>query len=37
MDKSVENKWEGNRVHLGERNLNCTLAKEPQNYISHFV
>ena len=33
----VENKWEGNRVPLGERKLDCTLAKEPQNYISHFV
>ena len=35
--KCVENKWEGNRVPLGERNLDCTLTKEPQNYISHFV
>ena len=34
MDKSVENKWEGNRVHLGK---DCTLTKEPHNYISHFV
>ena len=33
----VENKWEGNRVPLGERKLDCTLTKEPQNYISHFV
>ena len=33
----VENKWEGNRVPLGERKLYCTLTKEPQNYISHFV
>ena len=32
----MENKWEGNWVPLGERNLNCTLTKEPQNYISHF-
>ena len=22
---------------LGERDLDCTLTKEPQNYISHFV
>ena len=34
--KCVENKWEGNRVPLGERKLDCTLTKEPQNYISHF-
>ena len=25
--KCVENKWEGNRVPLGERNLDCTLIK----------
>ena len=38
MDKIfVENKREGNRISLGERNLDCTLTKEPQNYISHFV
>ena len=30
-------KREGNRVPLGERNLDCTLTKEQQNYISHFV
>ena len=35
--KCVENKWEGNRVPLGEREFDCTLTKEPQNYISHFV
>ena len=35
--KYVENKWEGNRVPLGERKLGCTLTKEPQNYILHFV
>ena len=35
--KCVENKWEGNRVPLGERKLGCTLTKEPQNYISYFV
>ena len=35
--KCVENKLEGNRVPLGERKLDCTLTKEPQNYISHFV
>ena len=35
--KCVENKWEGNPVPLGERNLDCTQTKEPQNYILHFV
>ena len=30
MDKMYGNKWEG-------RKLDCTLTKEPQNYISHFV
>ena len=35
--KCVENKWEGNLVPLGERELECTLTQEPQNYISHFV
>ena len=35
--KCVENKWEGNQVPLGERKLDCTLTKEPQNNISHFV
>ena len=35
--KCVENKWEGNRVPLGERKCECTLTKEPQNYILHFV
>ena len=35
--KCKENKWEGNRVPLGERILDFTLTKEPQNYISHFV
>ena len=33
----VENIWEGNRVPLVERKLDCTLTKEPQNCISHFV
>ena len=37
LTKCVENKWEGNRVPLGERKLDFTLTKEPQNYISHFV
>ena len=37
MEKFVEKKWEGNRVPLDERKLNCTLTKEPQNYISQFV
>ena len=38
MDKiCVENKWEGNRVPLGKRELDCTLTKAPQNDISHFV
>ena len=27
--KCVENKWEGNRVPLGERKLDCALKKEP--------
>ena len=35
--KYVENKWEGNRVPLCERELDCTLTPGPQNYISHFV
>ena len=35
--KCVENKWKRNRVPLGERELDCTLTKELQNYISHFV
>ena len=35
--KCVENKWEGNRVPLGEGKLECTLTKEPPNYISRFV
>ena len=35
--KFVENKWEGNRVPLGERELDFTLTKGPQYYISHFV
>ena len=35
--KRCENKWEENRVPLGERKLDCTLTKESQNYISHFV
>ena len=25
------------QVPLGERKLDCTLTKEPQNYILHFV
>ena len=33
----VENKWEGNRVPLSERKLDCTLTKESQSYIIHFV
>ena len=35
--KCVENKWEGNRVSLDGRKLDCTPTKEPQNYISHIV
>ena len=31
--KCMENKWEENRVPLGERKLDCTLTKEPHNYI----
>ena len=34
--KCVENKWEGNRVPLGERTLDCTLTKEPKN-IFHIL
>ena len=37
MDNMCGNKWEGNRVPLGERKLYCTLTKEPQNYSWHFV
>ena len=37
MDKMCSDKREGNRVPLGEGKLECTLTKEPQNYISHFV
>ena len=37
MDKCVEKKWEGNGVPLDEGKLECTLTKEPENYISHFV
>ena len=37
MDKMCGNKWEGNRVPLGERKLDFSLTKERQNYISHFV
>ena len=33
----VENKLEGNGVPLGERKRDCSITKEPQNYISHFV
>ena len=36
LTKCVENKWEGNRVPLDERKLDCTLTKESQNYISHL-
>ena len=35
--KCVENKWEGNRLPLGKGKLECTLTKEPHNYISYFV
>ena len=35
--KCEENKWEGNRVPLGEGKLECTLTIESQNYISLFV
>ena len=34
--KCVENKWEGNRVPLGERELDCTLTKEPR-IIFHIL
>ena len=33
----VENKWEGNRVPLGERKLYCILTKEPQNFYVCYV
>ena len=36
MDKMCEYKWEGNRVPLGERKLDCTLIKEPQ-VIFHIL
>ena len=32
----MENKCEGNRVHLGERKLEGTLTTEPENYISQL-
>ena len=32
----MEIKLEGNRVPLGERNLDCILTKEPQSYIVHL-
>ena len=35
--KFVENKREISGVPLGERKLDCTLTKEPHNYISHFA
>ena len=36
--KCMENKCEGNQeVPLGERKLDYTLTKEPDNYISHFL
>ena len=36
-DKMRGNKWEGNLVPLGDRKLDCTLTREPQNYISHLM
>ena len=36
--KRMENKCEGNQeVPLGERKLDYTLTKEPDNYISHIL
>ena len=35
--KCVENKWEGNRVPLGERKLDCTLTKEPATELYFTV
>ena len=35
--KCVGNKWEGNRVPLDERKLDCTLTKEPRNYITTLL
>ena len=36
MDKICGNELEGNQVPLGERKLDCTLTKEPQNFIFHI-
>ena len=36
MDKMCENKWEGNRVPLGERELDCTLTKS-HRIIFHIL
>ena len=36
MEKMCGNKWEGNRVPLGEEKLECNLTKKPLNYISHL-
>ena len=35
--KCVENKWEGNRVPLGERELDCTLTKEIELFFTFCV
>ena len=32
-----DNKYEGNRAPQGKRKLYCTLTKDPENYISHFL
>ena len=36
MDKMCGNKWEGNRVPLGERKLDCTLIKS-HRIIFHIL
>ena len=35
--KCVENKWEGNRVPLGERKLDCILTKDTELYLTFCV
>ena len=35
--KCVENKWEGNRVPLGEGKLECTLTKKSHRIIFHLL
>ena len=35
--KCVENKWEGNRVPLDERKLDCTLKRATELYFTFCV